>query len=40
MKKGIDKSIELAKEIEKDIEELKKSLIEKKSLGWEDKKKA
>lgn len=39
VKKGIDKSIELAKEIEKDIDELKKSLIEKKSLGWEDKKK-
>ena len=40
VKNGIDKSIELAKEIEKDVEELKKSLIEKKSLGWEEKKKA
>ena len=40
VKNGIDKSIELTKEIEKDIEELKKSLIDKKTLGWEEKKKA
>ena len=40
VKNGINKSIELAKEIEKDIEELKKSLINKKTLGWEEKKKA
>ncbi|MAO71513.1 MAG: hypothetical protein CMD02_03260 [Flavobacteriales bacterium] len=40
VKNGMDKSIELAKAIEKDIEELKKSLIEKKSLGWEERKKA
>ena len=40
VKNGINKSIELAKEIEKDIEELKKSLIDKKTLGWEEKKKA
>tara|TARA_B100001540_G_C15815623_1_gene647142 strand:+ start:955 stop:4260 length:3306 start_codon:yes stop_codon:yes gene_type:complete len=40
IKEKLDNSIQLANEIQKDIEDLKKSLIDKKSLGWEEKKKA
>lgn len=40
IKDKLDNSIQLANEIQKDIEDLKKSLIDKKSLGWEEKKKA
>ena len=40
IKDNLDESIDLALEIQKEIEELKKSLINKKTLGWEEKKKA
>jgi len=40
IKNKLDETITLAKEIQKDIMDLKKSLIDKKSLGWEEKKKA
>ena len=40
IKDNLDESIELSLEIQKEIEELKKSLINKKTLGWEEKKKA
>ena len=40
IKTSIDNSIELAKEIQKEIDELKKTLVDKKTIGWEEKKKA
>jgi len=40
IKKNIDNTIKLAEEIQKDIKDLKKDLIDKKELGWEEKKKA
>ena len=38
-KSGIKKSISLAEEIKKDIDELKKAILEKKKIGWEEKEK-
>ena len=40
IKNNLDESIDLTLEIKKEIENLKKSLINKKNLGWEEKKKA
>ena len=37
---SLSSSIELTDEIKKDIEDLKKALLEKKEMGWEEKKKA
>ena len=39
IKNNLDESINLAKKIKKDIEQLNKDLIEKKNLGWEEKQK-
>ena len=38
-KSGINKSISLAEEIKKDIDELNKAILEKKKIGWEEKEK-
>ncbi len=38
IKSNLEKSIELAKEIKKDIKKINKDLLEKKKLGWEEKK--
>ena len=40
IKTDLQKSIALAKEIKEDIKSLNKDLLEKKKLGWEEKKKA
>ncbi|MAW21388.1 MAG: hypothetical protein CMD16_03215 [Flavobacteriales bacterium] len=40
IKSGLNKSILLAEEIQKKIEELNKSILKKKKIGWEEKKKA
>lgn len=40
IKKNIDNTIKLAEEIQEDIKNLKRDLIDKKELGWEEKKKA
>ena len=40
IKNDFDEAVDLADQIEQEIVELKKSLINKKSLGWEEKKKA
>ncbi len=39
-KKGLNKSISLAKEIQKEIEALNKKILNKKEIGWEEKQKA
>ena len=39
-KSGLNKSISLAKEIQKDIDELNKQILEKKEIGWQEKQKA
>jgi len=39
-KSGLNKSIALANEIKKDIDELNKSILEKKKITWEEKQKA
>ena len=39
IKSDLQKSIALAKEIKEDIKEINKDLLEKKKLGWEEKKK-
>ena len=39
IKSGLQKSIDLAKEIKEDIKVINKNLLEKKKLGWEEKKK-
>ena len=39
-KSGLNKSISLAEEIQKDIDELNKTILEKKKIGWEEKQKA
>lgn len=39
IKAGLQKSISLSKEIKKDINALNRNLLEKKKLGWEEKKK-
>jgi len=38
-KSGLNNSILLAEEIQKDIEELNKTILEKKKIGWEEKQK-
>jgi len=38
IKSNLEKGIELAKEIKKDIREINKDLLEKKKIGWEEKK--
>ena len=40
IKTSIDNSIGPAKEIQNEIDELKKALVDKKTIGWEEKKKA
>ena len=40
IKNNLDESIDLALKIKQEIKDLKKSLISKKNLGWEEKKKA
>ena len=39
-KSGLNKSISLAEEIQKEIEKLNKKILEKKEIGWEEKQKA
>lgn len=39
-KRGLNKSLSLAEEIQKDIDELNKIMIEKKKIGWQEKQKA
>ena len=39
-KSGLNKSISLAEEIQKEIAELNKTILEKKKIGWEEKQKA
>ncbi len=39
-KSGLNKSISLAEELQKEIEKLNKKILEKKEIGWEEKQKA
>ena len=39
-KRGINKSIELAEELQKEIKKLKKKILESKKIGWEEREKA